>query len=221
MKVRSFEVESEARYGAETGFLRVRSVHLRNVRDDGTRSRTYICDFVERPMGADAVVVAVYRRVAANIEVLLRECLRPTLHLGRGTGPQPVADRDRYGYFREVVAGILEAGDLGEAGICERAALEVVEEAGFRVDATTVRLLGAGSFPSPGSMPEKFWLTAVEVPAREIAEPAAGDGSPMEEGSNTVWIELDDAIAGCVAGEIEDAKTELVLRRLRDVIGVT
>ena len=32
-------------------------------------------------------------------------------------------------------------------------------------------------------------------------------------------MDLDEAIAACVRGEIEDAKTELVLRRLRDLPG--
>jgi ADP-ribose pyrophosphatase len=38
----------------------------------------------------------------------------------------------------------------------------------------------------------------------------------MEEGAELRWVALDEAIRLCVAGEIEDAKTELVLRRLRD-----
>jgi hypothetical protein len=38
----------------------------------------------------------------------------------------------------------------------------------------------------------------------------------MEEGAASRWVALDDAIAACVAGAIEDAKTELTLRRLKD-----
>ena len=30
------------------------------------------------------------------------------------------------------------------------------------------------------------------------------------------WLDLDDAIAACLRGDIEDSKTELGLRRLRD-----
>jgi ADP-ribose pyrophosphatase len=67
--------------------------------------------------------------------------------------------------------------------------------------------------------PEKFWLAAARLPDGEqphaLAAPE-GDGSPMEEGARVAWVGLDEAIARCVRGEIEDAKTELVLRRLRD-----
>jgi ADP-ribose pyrophosphatase len=38
----------------------------------------------------------------------------------------------------------------------------------------------------------------------------------MEEGARTEWLDLEAAIAGCTTGEIEDAKTEIVLRRLAD-----
>ena len=78
-------------------------------------------------------------------------------------------------------------------------------------------LLGAGMLPSPGSMVEKFYFAAVEVdPATQ--GPLAGDGSPREEGARTRWLDLDEAIAMCVRGEITDAKTELGLRRLADVL---
>jgi hypothetical protein len=76
-------------------------------------------------------------------------------------------------------------------------------------------VLGAGGYPSPGSMVEKFYFTAVEVdPATQHA--LAGDGSPMEEGARTRWWPLDEAIDACVRGELSDLKTELGLRRLRD-----
>jgi ADP-ribose pyrophosphatase len=118
----------------------------------------------------------------------------------------------------EVVAGIVEAGDRGEEGIRRRAALEVAEEAGYRVSAADIAFLGASTFPVPGTMAEKWWLTAVEVrdPADQIG--CTGDGSPMEEGAVTSWMEIDQAIAACVAGAVEDAKTELILRRLRDTL---
>ncbi len=42
----------------------------------------------------------------------------------------------------------------------------------------------------------------------------------MEEGATLTWRPLDEAIAACEAGDIEDAKTEVALRRLRDRLGV-
>jgi ADP-ribose pyrophosphatase len=213
MKVNGIEILRDETVG-QGGFLAVRRVHLRNVRDDGTRSRPYICDFLVRPKGIDAIVVAVYRRRGATVEVLLRDGLRIPLAVGRPPEALPVADARPYLFFREVVAGIVEVDDRGEAGLRRRAALEVEEEAGFRVRAEDVRLLGAGTFPSPGAMAERFWLAAVEVAGEPSV--AEGDGSPMEEGAGVAWMELEAAIAACVRGEIEDAKTELTLRRLRD-----
>lgn len=218
-KVVDFEVEQDELAGIEGGFLAVRRLRLRNVRDDGSRSRLYVCDFLVRPKGIDAVVVAVYHRSGDGVQVLLREGLRPVLANGRDPDTLPIPDARPYLTFTEVVAGIIEADDRGEEGVRRRAAIEVEEESGFSVAADDVQLLGAGSFPSPGSMPEKFWLTAVEVSGPHVQRHAAGDGSPMEEGSTTRWMELDEAIEACVDGRLEDVKTELVLRRLRDRLG--
>jgi ADP-ribose pyrophosphatase len=38
----------------------------------------------------------------------------------------------------------------------------------------------------------------------------------MEEGASLAWRGLEAAIAACERGELEDAKTEVALRRLRD-----
>jgi ADP-ribose pyrophosphatase len=213
MKVNGIEILRDEVVG-QGGFLAVRRLHLVNVRDDGTRSRSYICDFLIRPKGIDAIVVAVYRRAAGRVEVLLRDGLRIPLAVGRPAHLLPVPDARKYLFFREVVAGIVEHEDRGEDGLRRRAALEVAEEAGYVVRPDEVRLLGAGTFPSPGAMAERFWLAAVEVAGE--AAPAEGDGSPMEEGAGILWMELGDAVAACVRGGIEDAKTELVLRRLAD-----
>src|ERR1043165_4573233 len=54
-----FEVvlECDERLGDPARFLRVRRLHLHHRYRDGSRSRSYACDFVERPKGNDAVVV--------------------------------------------------------------------------------------------------------------------------------------------------------------------
>lgn len=215
-KIVDFEIISDHVEGVRGGFLAVRRLHLRNLREDGSRSEPYVCDFLVRPKGVDAVVVAVYHRSDAGVQVLLRDGLRPALTKGRDARSLPIPDERVSLTLTEVVAGIIEVGDRGEAGVRARAAIEVEEEAGYRVSPEDVVFLGAGSFPSPGSMPEKFWLVAVEVADPSAQQPALGDGSPMEEGATTQWMGLDEAIASCVDGTITDAKTELVLRRLRD-----
>ncbi len=217
MTIDEIELERDELLGDPSGFIRVRRLVLRHRRVDGTHSPSYVCDFATRPKGSDAVVVVLWRRRGDSVEVLLRSGLRPPVWFGRrDPGHRPLADDTDSPWMTEVVAGILERGDIGEDGIRRRAAIEAREEAGFDVCVEAFEFLGAGTFPSPGSMPEKYHLLAAKLP--EDAEPGAleGDGSPMEEGASTRWAELDAAIAECVRGEILDAKTELVLRRLRD-----
>jgi ADP-ribose pyrophosphatase len=219
--VNALQVDGDEVVGRDGGFLGIRRLRLRNRRADGSLSRPYVCDFSVRPMGLDAVVVVVWHRDpapavgAGGVRVLLRDGLRPPLAMGREPDRLVVPDPRGYLFLTELVAGILEVDDVGEEGLRRRAAAEVLEEAGFEVDPAAVVRLGGGVFPSPGSTAEKFFLTAVEVdPAAQ--RPLAGDGSPMEEGATTRWVDLDAAIAACVRGELEDAKTELGLRRLRD-----
>jgi ADP-ribose pyrophosphatase len=214
-KIVDIEVLSDDIVGREGGFLAIRRLRLQNRRADGSLSEPYLCDFLSRPYGVDAVVVALYHRAADGVRVLLRECLRPPLALGRAPEQLPVPDRRKYLLFTELVAGIIEREDVGLEGVKHRAAAEAMEEAGFRIDPGQVMPLG-DVFPSPGAMAEKFWLTAAEVADPADHLPMKGDGSPMEEGGSIRWVLLDDAIAACVRGDIEDAKTELALRRLRD-----
>ena len=197
------------------GFLALRRMRLRNQRDDGSLSAGYTCDYVVRPYGQDAVIVVVWCRADdGTIAVLLRDGLRPPLYFGRQPAIAPLPEPAASPWSRELVAGILEVGDQGEAGLRHRACAEVAEEAGFEVSPAAVQVLGAGAYPSPGGKIEKFYFTAVQVSASE-QRALPGDGSPMEEGATTCWMPLDAAIAACVSGELCDGKTELGLRRFR------
>jgi ADP-ribose pyrophosphatase len=210
----AFLIDSDELVG-EGGFLAIRRLRMRNRRADGSVSLPYVCDAIARPYGQDAVVVVVYARTAAGVQVLVRDGLRPALLAGRDPAQAPLPEPAPGMFLTELVAGILEPGDIGETGLRQRTALEVAEEAGFIIDPAGVTVLGAGTYPSPGSMVEKFYFTAIEVdPAAQQA--LSGDGSPMEEGARTRWWPLDAAIAACVRGELTDLKTELGLRRLRD-----
>ena len=122
---------------------------------------------------------------------------------------------DRY----EIVAGVLEEEDHGWEGVRRRGAIEALEEAGYQVDPGAVAALGGGGFfPSPGATDEKVYLVAVEVdPSARGA--ALGDGSVQEEGTRMVSRDLREAIAACRAGEIPDAKTEIGILRLADLLG--
>lgn len=209
-----FVIDSDELAG-QGGFLAIRRLRMRNRRADGSVSAPYVCDAIARPYGQDAVVVAIYARSGGGVQVLVRDGLRPALMAGRDPTRAPLPEPPPGMFLTELVAGILEPGDAGLDGLRRRAAHEVEEEAGFAVDPAAVAVLGGGGYPSPGSMVEKFYFTAVEVdPAAQ--QPLHGDGSPMEEGARTRWLALDAAIDACVRGELADLKTELGLRRLRD-----
>lgn len=219
-EVVDYEVISEEDLGAG-GYLRLRRVHLKNRYRDGALSRQYFCEFVDRPRhGTDAVVVGLWHRDAqGGVHVLLRQGLRPTLRFGRPADRLTVPDAAPFLFFTEVVAGILEEEDHGEAGIRQRAAIEALEEAGLRVDPAAIERLGGPVFPTPGMAPECFFLLHAEVDPQSAVLPE-GDGSPMEEGSRQRFVPIKDAIAMCDRGEISDAKTEILLRRLAARLGV-
>ena len=210
MELKSIEVVSDQRVG-QGGFLVLRRLRLRLVRADGSRTAEGLWDYVERPMGLDAVVVALYRRRQGVVEVLLRSGLRVPLQFGR---PAPQEEL----LFPELVAGILERGEESAAATQKRAADEALEEAGLRIDARSVELLGPPLYPTPGLCAELFHFVRAEVREQEAALPQ-GDGSPFEEGARLEWVPLDEALARCARGEIQDLKTELGLRRLREALG--
>lgn len=216
MAVRGYRVVDERVVG-EGGFLTIRRLRLKLEREDGSLTGEGVYDFVERPIGLDAVVIALWSRGERGVEVLLRDGLRVPLDFGR-----PEAHRLPR-RFTEVVAGILEVGEDSFAAVQERAAAEALEEAGLRIAAERVERCGPPMFPTPGMCPELFWLVDCEVSAEARAAAVAPplDGSPFEEGARLRWMPLDEALAACARGEICDLKTELLLRRLADKIART
>lgn len=201
-----YEILSDERLG-DGGFLRLRRLRLCVRRSDGTRSPAGLYDFVERPMGDDAVVLLLWHRAADGaVQVLLRHAPRVPLYF---------RDRARGAAHTELVAGILEAGEAGWAAIRARAAAEAHEEAGVAVDVAAIERLGPASFPTAGMFAELFHFVAAEIADRGAAIVPPTDGSPFEEGATLEWVALDEALARCDDGRICDLKTELALRRLR------
>jgi ADP-ribose pyrophosphatase len=216
---RGAEIEIDAprtaRSRCDEGFLRLKRLRARNRRGDGSRSPEYPIDVIDRPT-LDAVAVCLWARGPAGVEVLTRRGLRPAAYFRRGKAtvfPEP-----EYLLVEELVAGVLEPGEVGLDALRRRAADEVREEAGLEVEPGRFETLGGPFFMLPGIASEKIHLVSAEVtrgtgPAVWSA-PETGDGSPLEEGAELRWRPLGAAIEACERGEIEDAKTELALRRL-------
>ena len=195
----------------DEGFLRLRRLRCQNRRADGTASKVYRVDVVDRPR-LDAVAVLVYRRGASGLEVLTRMNLRPAAYFRRGK-EMTLPDKAVYLRVEEIVAGLLEPEDKGEAGLRHRAAEEVREEAGYDVKPERIQLLGAGFFVAPGILSEKVFPAAVDVTDVAPGVPE-GDGSPLEEGTQLRWRPVRELLAMCRGGEVPDAKTEIAILRL-------
>ncbi len=223
MKVADIEIVEDftARARCDEGFLRLKRYRARNRREDGSRSDEYRIDVIDRPT-LDAVAVLLWARTPRGVEVLTRRGLRPAAYFRKDM--QAPLPEPEYLLLEELVAGVLEPGERGEAALQHRASEETVEEAGFAVPPERFERLGGSFFVVPGIASEKIHLVHAEVPRfggdGPFEAPHQGDGSPLEEGAVLAWRELRAAIRACEAGEIEDAKTEMGFRRLAAKLGI-
>lgn len=196
-------------------FLRVRHQTLRATFADGSVSKEFAYDSVHRDRLDAVVVVPHYEGKDGVRRVFLRSALRPPVAL-RPEEARPVPERDDLGGLWEVVAGLVEPDERSPEGLAACAARELFEEAGFEVPAASLRPLGPSSFPAPGIIGERhFYFHVVVEPSARATPPE--DGSALERHAEIVDIPLPEALELCRAGEIEDAKTELALRRLVEI----
>ncbi|MDY6862520.1 MAG: NUDIX hydrolase [Thermodesulfobacteriota bacterium] len=199
-------------------FLNLKRLKLKNIYTDGSESRAYQCDILEKP-SIDSVAIVLYHiDNGRRIWVGLREGIRPPAYFRKDHPLKKILDNKIYKTVKELVAGGLEEGEYSKSEIDKRACIEIKEEAGFIVNDSQLIPLGGGVFSSPGVDSEKIYFRAVEVSPKQ-QKPFYGDGSPMEEGARFIFLELNDALLKCHTGEIEDAKTELGIRRLATMLG--
>jgi len=208
-------VVDETLLGDPPGFLGLRRLLLKIRFEDGRESRAFEYDSVERER-LDAVVMAAhYRDAGGKRWVYLRSSLRPPITLrAREAGPMP--ERPTLGGLWELPAGLVELDERSPAGLRAAAARELLEEVGVRVDPADLLDLGPSTFPAPAMIGERHFFFHVAIDPRTISVPTE-DGSPLEEGAIVIAIPLDEAIDLCRRGLIEDAKTELGLRRLAEI----
>lgn len=188
--------------GDGPGFLTLRRVDLARVGEDGEKSATFAYDMVERSALDAAVMVAHYEEGGRTF-VYLRSSIRP-----------PVALRSKHSAaLWELPAGLIEPGESATAA----AARELEEELGLRVEENDLLPLGSPSFPAPAFIAETHYFFHVRVDPKTRREPP-GDGSPLEQGAMIVAARLDEILDACRRGEICDAKTELAVRRLAEIL---
>lgn len=197
------------------GFLRLRRALLRVRFEDGTESGPFEYDTVDRDR-LDAVVIAAhYRGADGRRFVYLRSALRPPVAL-RSPEVWPVPEKDTLGALWELPAGLVEVDERSPEGLRRGAARELLEELGAEVAAAALLPLGPSTFPAPGMVGERHFYFHVEVDPRAVATPTE-DGSALERHAVVAAVPLDEAIALCRSGVIEDEKTEIALRRLAEI----
>ena len=191
------------------GFLSLRRAKLRLRYGDGRMSEPFVFDYVER--GAlDAVVVVAHYFRDGERWVYLRSAFRPAVAL-RIAPPTRES-----GALWELPAGLVEADEYSAEGVKRCAARELHEELGFDIDPKRFHELGPATFPAPGVIGERHYYFHVEVDPQERGAPIE-DGSVLEQHAEVAVVSLSEAISLVRSGELEDAKTEIALRRLAEI----
>lgn len=197
----------------DSGFLRLVRRRYRARYPDGSVSEPFVYDAVDR-RAIDAVVMAAHYVEGGARWVYLRSAVRPPLLL-RDARRSPVPELDRGAGLWELPAGLIEESEQSKQGVVRSAAREIQEELGFDVSVAQLKELGPSTYPAPGIIGERHFYFEVEVDPQKRAEPSH-DGSPLEHGGIVRAVRIADALALASEGRIEDAKTELALRRLAE-----
>ena len=196
-------------------FLRLE--RLRLVLGGDVRSDPFEYDIVTR-QALDSVVMVPHFENAGATHVILVTALRPALYVRGASSLRevplgPPAGLPEYVLW-ELPAGLVEPGETARAA----AARELFEEVGARVEESALEALGPSMLPAPGMVAEVQSFFHVRVDPKALAAPP-GDSSALERASIRGSLPLGEALALCSSGVIRDGKTELGLRRLREVLG--
>jgi 8-oxo-dGTP pyrophosphatase MutT (NUDIX family) len=207
---------TELQTNIPTHFLRLWRHRLRHIYKGGKVSE-YDFDLLVGRFRDAVIVVPYYRDKDGGVVVVLRRGTRAAVFLRHCHSLIPEAARSAI--FREVVAGGVEPEDYAEAdGICNRAAKELQEEAGFAVSNDKLIALGQAAFSAPGFAIELLHFFGVEVIPTKRVTTSTDDA--QEEVGELEFAPLTTALTMCRTGEIADQRTEVALFRLASHLGV-
>lgn len=199
-----------------SGFLRLRRRRFRAHYPDGSASEPFEYDEVDRRAIDAAVMLAHYEDARGVAHVYLRSSVRPPVAT-RDKARSPLLQEHDHGGLWELPAGLVEPGEQTPEGVIGTAQRELMEELGFEVERSALQPLGPSLFPAPGIISERLFFFHVAVDPNLRRAPEL-DGSPLERFGEVVAVPLGDALAWCATGGIDDAKTELGLRRFADIV---
>ncbi|MDX2051515.1 MAG: NUDIX domain-containing protein [Polyangiaceae bacterium] len=196
----------------DPGFLRLvrRRFQLRLA--DGRISEPFVYDAISRK-ALDAVVIVPHFVEEGRRFVYLISSVRPPLALRDDS--RMAGDGPTHAVLWELPAGLIEPEELGVVGARTAAKRELFEEIGFDVPEGSLTELGRSSFPAPGVIGERHFFFEVEVAPSSRQVPGL-DGSVLEQHGRVGVFEVEAALLACREGRLEDAKTELGLRRLKE-----
>jgi len=196
-------------------YLTLRRLELRAQFPDGAISEPFFYDLVMRK-ALDAVVIAPHFRDESGArKVLLRSALRPPVAF-RPRDVWPVPERQTLGGLWEFPAGLVEPDERSVEGLKRCAVREPYEGTGAEVALDAMMPLGPSTFPAPGIIGERHFYFHAEIDPSALVPPIE-DGSVLERQAALVTISIEDALALVRAGELEDSKTEIALRRLAEL----
>lgn len=199
---------------ADRGFMVLRRLTLGLTFADGTESAPFPYFTPERSR-MDAVVFVAHYQQEGETMVVLRSSVRPPLSI-RADDSWPVPPNQPVGELWEVPAGLVELDEVNAQGLRACAARELMEETGLSIDPADVAPLGPPSYPSAGMMGECFYFFHGRVDPSARVTPTE-DGSALEQRASIIDVPLSVALAACRAGEVQDAKTEIALRRMAEL----
>ena len=207
--------KDRSEHTTRNAYLTIRRLELRARFPDGAVSEPFFYDIVQRKALDAVVIVPHFRDESGARKVLFRSALRPPVAF-RPREASPIAERETLGGLWEFPAGLVEADERTEEGLRRCAARELYEETGAEVKPEAMITLGPSTFPCPGVIGERHFFFHVEIDPTALVPPVE-DGSVLERQAALVTVTVEDALALVRAGEIEDAKTEIALRRLAEL----
>ena len=203
----------------DTGFVNLERFVAINEYDDGTFSREYNCDIINRK-GRDAVIIVPYTYIDNQIHVLMINTFRPVVYYREKvmTGKNPEDIDEHIMNFLEFPAGMLEEDEMNDKnpsnGIKKCAQRELEEETGYSVELKNVHVLGHRYYSSSGIITERINIATCDITGITPKKEIKTDGSVMEESIETFFVPFDKAMKWCKDGVIKNAGTEIGLNRL-------
>ncbi len=191
-----------------TNFLKTFGAKLIASYEDGTQSKEFVNDVVDRK-NLDAVVIIPYTIDAEQCRIYLRSSLRPAIALRnfrhQTTFPVQIDDAVLW----ELPAGLIEDGESPiVAGV-----RELREEIGFKLSyISDMQQLGEPSYPCVGLFGELLHFYLVNVTGLIRHEPTE-DGSPFEKNGVVEDFEINELMQMIKDGKLADMKTEIGIRR--------